>query len=145
MATIFIDNQPHDVHDGENLLHALPLARASTCRTSAGIRRWDRSAPAGSAPSSSSGTRQDTHGKLVMACMTPAADGTRISIDDPEAREFRAERHRVADGEPPARLPGLRRGRRVPPAGHDGDDRPRLPALPRSTSARSATRISARS
>ena len=24
-----------------------------------------------------------------MACMTPAADGTRISIDDPEAREFR--------------------------------------------------------
>ena len=32
----------------------------------------------------------DTHGRLVMACMTPAANGTRISIDDPEAREFRA-------------------------------------------------------
>ena len=32
----------------------------------------------------------DTRGKLVMACMTPAADGTRISIDDPEASEFRA-------------------------------------------------------
>ena len=28
----------------------------------------------------------DTKGKIVMACMTPAADGTRISIDDPEAR-----------------------------------------------------------
>ena len=25
-----------------------------------------------------------------MACMTPAKDGTRIAIEDPEAREFRA-------------------------------------------------------
>ncbi len=33
---------------------------------------------------------QDAHGKLVMACMTPAAPGTRISIDDPEAKDFRA-------------------------------------------------------
>ena len=32
-----------------------------------------------------------------MACMTPAADGTRISIDDPDAREFRASVDRVAD------------------------------------------------
>ena len=31
----------------------------------------------------------DTRGRIVMACMTPAADGTRISIQDPEAREFR--------------------------------------------------------
>jgi NADH-quinone oxidoreductase subunit G len=31
----------------------------------------------------------DTRGRIVMACMTPAADGTRISIDDPEAVEFR--------------------------------------------------------
>ena len=37
---------------------------------------------------------------------------------------------RAHDDEPPARLPGLRRGRRVPPAGHDGDDRAQLPALP---------------
>src|SRR6185312_12059411 len=29
-------------------------------------------------------------GKIVMACMTPAADGTRISIADQDAREFRA-------------------------------------------------------
>ena len=29
-------------------------------------------------------------GKLVMACMTPAAEGTRISIQDPEAVAFRA-------------------------------------------------------
>jgi NADH-quinone oxidoreductase subunit G len=31
----------------------------------------------------------DTRGTIVMACMVPAADGLRISIDDPEAREFR--------------------------------------------------------
>ena len=33
---------------------------------------------------------QDTAGKMIMACMTPAADGTRVSIKDPEAAEFRA-------------------------------------------------------
>lgn len=33
---------------------------------------------------------KDTHGKLVMACMTPAVEGTRISIRDPEAVAFRA-------------------------------------------------------
>jgi NADH-quinone oxidoreductase subunit G len=33
---------------------------------------------------------QDTQGKLVMACMTPASDGARISIEDQQAREFRA-------------------------------------------------------
>ncbi|MBS1190417.1 MAG: nuoG [Rhodocyclaceae bacterium] len=33
----------------------------------------------------------DQRGRLVMACMTPAAEGTRISVDDPEARAFRAQ------------------------------------------------------
>ena len=42
----------------------------------------------------------DTKGRLVMACMTPAAEGARISIDDPEAADFRAQRHRGADAEP---------------------------------------------
>jgi len=32
----------------------------------------------------------DTRGRIVMSCMTPAADGTRLSIDDPEAAAFRA-------------------------------------------------------
>lgn len=32
----------------------------------------------------------DTRGRIVMSCMTPAASGTRISIDDPEIRKFRA-------------------------------------------------------
>ncbi|HET6456330.1 MAG TPA: NADH-quinone oxidoreductase subunit NuoG [Armatimonadota bacterium] len=31
----------------------------------------------------------DTKGKIEMACMTPAREGTRISIKDPEAVEFR--------------------------------------------------------
>ena len=38
---------------------------------------------------------------------------------------------RVPDDQPPARLPGLRGRRRVPPAGHDDHGRPRLPPLPR--------------
>jgi NADH-quinone oxidoreductase subunit G len=33
---------------------------------------------------------KDTRGRIVMSCMTPASDGTRISIDDPEVRAFRA-------------------------------------------------------
>ncbi len=32
----------------------------------------------------------DRSGRLVMACMTPVSDGARISIEDPEARAFRA-------------------------------------------------------
>ncbi|MDM7914774.1 MAG: 2Fe-2S iron-sulfur cluster-binding protein, partial [Candidatus Eisenbacteria bacterium] len=32
----------------------------------------------------------DKAGRIVMACMTPAAPGTRASIDDPAAAEFRA-------------------------------------------------------
>ncbi len=33
---------------------------------------------------------KDTRGRIVMSCMTPAAEGMRISIDDPEAQAFRA-------------------------------------------------------
>src|SRR5690606_426865 len=32
----------------------------------------------------------DTEGRIVMACMTPAAEGLRIGLDEPEARDFRA-------------------------------------------------------
>ncbi len=39
------------------------------------------------------------------------------------------ERHRVPDGQPPARLPGVRGRRELSPAGHDGDDRSQRPAL----------------
>ncbi len=43
-------------------------------------------APAASARSKQFKDEDDDQGKIVMACMTPAQDGTRISIDDPEAR-----------------------------------------------------------
>ena len=32
----------------------------------------------------------DTKGRIVMSCMTLAEEGIRISVDDPEARAFRA-------------------------------------------------------
>lgn len=89
MATIFIDNQPYVVKDGQNLLHAclslgfnLPyfcwhpaMGSVGACRQCAVKQFRDEN---------------DTRGRLVMACMTPAADKTRISIEDPGAHEFRA-------------------------------------------------------
>jgi NADH-quinone oxidoreductase subunit G len=89
MATLYVDNRPYTVKDGQNLLQAcltlgfdLPyfcwhpaLHSVGACRQCA-VKQFTDAA--------------DTRGKIVMACMTPAADGTRISIDDPEARAFRA-------------------------------------------------------
>ncbi len=89
MATIYIDNNPYRVKDGQNLLQAclalgfdLPyfcwhpaLGSVGACRQCAVKQFKDE---------------KDTRGRIVMACMTPADDGTRISIDDPEARAFRA-------------------------------------------------------
>lgn len=88
MAILFIDNRPHDVHDGVNLLDAcltlgfnLPyfcwhpaMGSVGACRQCAVKQFRDE---------------KDPRGRLVMACMTPAANGTRISIEDPDAREFR--------------------------------------------------------
>ena len=89
MATIFIDDRPYEVDDGQNLLQAcltlgfdLPyfcwhpaLHSAGACRQCAVKLFHDE---------------KDRRGRIVMSCMTPAADGTRISVDDPEARAFRA-------------------------------------------------------
>jgi NADH-quinone oxidoreductase subunit G len=89
MPTIHIDNKAYEIEEGQNLLQAslslglnLPyfcwhpaLGSVGACRQCAVKQFKDEN---------------DTHGRLVMACMTPAADNTRISIDDPEAREFRA-------------------------------------------------------
>jgi NADH-quinone oxidoreductase subunit G len=33
---------------------------------------------------------KDTRGRIVMSCMTPLAEGMRISVDDPEAKAFRS-------------------------------------------------------
>lgn len=89
MATIYVENQPYQTEDGQNLLHVclslgfnLPyfcwhpaLGSVGACRQCAVKQFKDE---------------KDTQGKLVMACMTPASDGARISIEDQQAREFRA-------------------------------------------------------
>ena len=89
MATIYVDDKPYRVDEKQNLLHAclslgfnLPyfcwhpaLGSVGACRQCA-IKQFR-------------GT-DDKHGRLVMACMTPASEGTRISIEDPEAAAFRA-------------------------------------------------------
>ncbi|WP_263366299.1 NADH-quinone oxidoreductase subunit NuoG [Edaphobacter bradus] len=89
VATIFIDNEPRQANPKQNLLHAclslgydLPyfcwhpaLGSVGACRQCA-IKQFRN--------------EQDTTGKLVMACMTPAVEGIRISIADTEAAAFRA-------------------------------------------------------
>ncbi len=89
MPTIYVDNQPYQVEDGQNLLQAclslgfdLPyfcwhpaMHSVGACRQCAVKQFRDE---------------KDTRGRIVMACMTPAAEGTRISIEDPDAKAFRA-------------------------------------------------------
>ena len=88
MATIYIDKQPYQVHEGQNLLQAclslgfdLPyfcwhpaMHSVGACRQCA-VKAFAHGG--------------DTRGRIVMACMTPVEDGLCISIDDPEAVEFR--------------------------------------------------------
>ncbi|MEO8718706.1 MAG: NADH-quinone oxidoreductase subunit NuoG [Burkholderiales bacterium] len=88
MATIHIDNQPYAVDDRQNLLQQcltlgfdLPyfcwhpaMGSVGACRQCAVKQFKDE---------------HDTRGKIVMACMVAARDGTRISITDTEAHEFR--------------------------------------------------------
>ena len=89
MATVYVDNRPYQMNPDENLLHGclsqqlnLPyfcwhpaLGSVGACRQCAVKQFKDAS---------------DTGGKIVMACLTPATEGARISIDDPEATAFRA-------------------------------------------------------
>jgi NADH-quinone oxidoreductase subunit G len=89
MPRILVDGVEYTVPQGVNLLHAclslgldLPyfcwhpaLGSVGACRQCAVKQFRDE---------------KDTHGRIVMACMTPATEGTRIAIRDPEAQEFRA-------------------------------------------------------
>ena len=89
MATIYIDDRAYNADPKQNLLHAclslgfnLPyfcwhpaMGSVGACRECAVKQFKDE---------------KDKHGKIVMACMTASAEGTRISIRDPEAAEFRA-------------------------------------------------------
>lgn len=88
MATIYIDNKPYTVDEGQDLLTAclslgfdLPyfcwhpaMHSVGACRQCA-IKQFK--------------DEHDKTGRIVMSCMTPVKDGLRISIDDPEARAFR--------------------------------------------------------
>ncbi|WP_298146148.1 NADH-quinone oxidoreductase subunit NuoG [uncultured Acinetobacter sp.] len=89
MATIHVDGKSYEVDGSENLLQAclslgldIPyfcwhpsLGSVGSCRQCA-VTQY--------------ANPQDTRGRLVMSCMTPAADNTYISIEDKEAKDFRA-------------------------------------------------------
>ncbi|RLM24901.1 NADH-quinone oxidoreductase subunit G [Brenneria alni] len=88
MATIHVDGKEYEVNGADNLLEAclslgldIPyfcwhpaLGSVGSCRLCA-VRQYQNA--------------EDTRGRLVMSCMTPAADGTYIAIDDQEATLFR--------------------------------------------------------
>jgi len=89
MTKIFIDGKTYEVDASQNLLHValslkldLPyfcwhpaLGSVGACRQCAVVQFKDEN---------------DKKGKIVMACMTPAMEGTRISIEHPEAESFRS-------------------------------------------------------
>lgn len=89
MATIHVDGKSYEVDGGDNLLQAClslgldvpyfcwhpAMGSVGACRQCAVKQYKDE---------------DDTKGSLVMSCMAPASDNTRISIEDEEAREFRA-------------------------------------------------------
>ncbi|WP_339544615.1 NADH-quinone oxidoreductase subunit NuoG [Pseudomonas sp. RA_35y_Pfl2_P32] len=89
MATIHVDGKALEVDGADNLLQAclslgldIPyfcwhpaLGSVGACRQCAVKQYTDEN---------------DTRGRIVMSCMTPATDGTWISIDDEESKAFRA-------------------------------------------------------
>ena len=89
MATIHVDGKSYEVNGSENLLQAclslgidIPyfcwhpsLGSVGSCRQCA-VTQYANA--------------DDTRGRLVMSCMTPASDNTFISIEDKEAKDFRA-------------------------------------------------------
>ncbi|QIH09649.1 MULTISPECIES: NADH-quinone oxidoreductase subunit NuoG [unclassified Pseudomonas] len=89
MATIHVDGKALEVNGADNLLQAclslgldIPyfcwhpaLGSVGACRQCAVKQYTDEN---------------DTRGRIVMSCMTPASDGTWISIEDEESKAFRA-------------------------------------------------------
>ena len=88
MATIHVDGKQYTVDGADNLLQAclslgldIPyfcwhpaLGSVGACRQCAVKQYKDAN---------------DTNGRIVMSCMTPASDGTYISISDEESKQFR--------------------------------------------------------
>ena len=89
MGNIVVDGKTYEVDEKENLLHAclsvgldLPyfcwhpaMGSVGACRQCAVVQYRDD---------------KDTTGRVVMACMTPAANNARVSIKAPAAVTFRA-------------------------------------------------------
>jgi NADH-quinone oxidoreductase subunit G len=89
MATIHVDGKAYEVDGADNLLQAcltlgldIPyfcwhpaLGSVGACRQCAVKQYADEN---------------DTRGRLVMSCMTPATDNSWIAIEDEEAKQFRA-------------------------------------------------------
>jgi NADH-quinone oxidoreductase subunit G len=88
MATIHVDGKQYEVDGSQNLLEAclslgldIPyfcwhpaLGSVGACRQCA-VKQYN--------------DENDTRGRLVMSCMTPAADKTFIAIEEAEAKSFR--------------------------------------------------------
>jgi len=89
VVRILIENRPYEVREDQNLLQAclslgfnIPyfcwhpaLCSVGACRQCAVKQFKDEN---------------DKQGRIVMSCMTPVADGMRVSVHDEEARAFRA-------------------------------------------------------
>jgi NADH-quinone oxidoreductase subunit G len=89
MPAIYIEGREYEVRAGDNLLHAClslgldvpyfcwhpAMGSVGACRQCA-IKQFK--------------DENDTRGMLAMACMAPVKDGARISIEDEQARRFRA-------------------------------------------------------
>lgn len=91
MATVFVDGKPYNMDSAQNLLHGclshglnLPyfcwhpaMGSVGACRQCAVKQFKDEK------------DDHDAKGRIAMACMTAATEGSRISIEDPEAQLFR--------------------------------------------------------
>ena len=89
MVSIVVGGREHEVREGQNLLQAIlglgydlpyfcwhpALGSVGACRQCA-VTQYRNA--------------DDDTGMIVMACMTPVAEGLRISIDDPAAVAFRS-------------------------------------------------------
>ncbi len=84
MATIHVDGK-NTKSTGRTTCWKLVCLLASIFRTFAGIRRWAASVLCRQCAVKQYQNAEDTRGRLVMSCMTPATEGTFISIDDEEA------------------------------------------------------------
>ena len=90
MATVVIDGKQYQVNPANNLLQEclsrgldLPYFCWHPCLGSVGACRQCAVKQYRNA--------DDQDGMLVMACMTPASEGTRIAIQDPQARAMREQ------------------------------------------------------